>query len=61
MIIVNIKKQRVNENAVATLSHCEYKHVLLNDKCLRHSMNRIESKDHKIILNNGYDGLALVY
>ena len=26
----------------------EYKYVLLNDKCLRHSMNRIQSKDHRI-------------
>ena len=48
----------------------EYKDVLLNNKCLRHSMNRIQSKGHKIgtyeinkislscfyIQNNGYDG-----
>ena len=61
MIKVNIKKQRVNENVVATLNHREYEHVLLNNKFLRDSMNRIESKDHKIVLNNGYDSLALVY
>ena len=49
MIIVSIKKQKgVNRNVVATISHNEYKDVLLNKKCLRHSMNRIQSKDHKI-------------
>ena len=31
-----------------TISHNEYKDVLLNKKCLRHSVNRIQSKDHKI-------------
>ena len=41
MIIVNI-------NIVATISCKEYKYVLLNKKCLRHFMNRIQSKDHKI-------------
>ena len=48
---------------------------IINNKCIRHSMNRIQSKDHrtatyeikKILLscfddkNNGYDGLALGY
>ena len=28
--------------------HNKYKDVLLNKKCVRHSMNRIEGKDHKI-------------
>ena len=37
-----------NKNVVATRSHNEYKDALLNRKCLRHSMNRIQSKDHKI-------------
>ena len=41
MIIVNI-------NIVATISCKEYKDVLLNKRCLRHFMNRIQSKDHKI-------------
>ena len=42
------KKERcVNKNVVATLSHNEYKDVLLNKKGLRHSMNRIQSKDHR--------------
>ena len=56
-------------------SHGEYRDVLLNSKCLGHSMERIQRKDHqqisKISLscfedkthieNNGYDGLALDY
>ena len=36
-----------NKNVVATISHNEYK-VLLNKKCLRHSMNKIQSKSHRI-------------
>ena len=28
--------------------HNEYKNVLLNNKCLRHLMNGIQSKDHRI-------------
>ena len=31
-------------NVVATISHDEYKDVLLYKKCLRHSLNRIQSK-----------------
>ena len=42
------KAKGVNRNIVATISHNEYKDVLLNKKCLRHSMDRIQSKDHKI-------------
>ena len=42
------KAKYVNKNLVATISHSEYKCVLLNKKCLRHSMNRIQSKDQKI-------------
>ena len=46
---MNIKEQKgVNSNVVATISHNEYKDVLLNNKCIRHSMNRIQSKDHRI-------------
>ena len=37
-----------NKNVVATISHNEYKDVLLNNKCIRHSMNRIQSKNHRI-------------
>ena len=33
---------------LVTISHNEYKDVSLNKKCLRHSMNRIQSKDHRI-------------
>ena len=36
-----------NKNSVATISHNEYIDVLLNKKCLRHSMNRIQRKDHR--------------
>ena len=42
------KAKAVNKNVVAKISHSEYKDVLLNKNCLRHSMNRIESKDHRI-------------
>ena len=42
------KAKDVNINCVATISHNEYRDLLLNKKCLRHSMNRIQSKDHKI-------------
>ena len=35
------KAKGVNINIVATISHNEYKDVLLNKKYLRHSMNRI--------------------
>ena len=42
------KAKGVNRNVVATISHNEYKDVLLNEKCLRHTINRIQSKDHKI-------------
>ena len=38
----------MNRNAVATISHNEYKDVLLNNKCLRHSINRIQSNDRRI-------------
>ena len=42
------KAKSVNKNVVATINHNEYKDVLLNKKFLRHSMNRIQSKDHRI-------------
>ena len=42
------KTKGANKNVVATISHNEYKDVLLNKNCLRHSMNRIQSKDHRI-------------
>ena len=42
------KAKGVNRNVVATISHNEYKDILFNKNCLRHSMNRIQSKDHRI-------------
>ena len=46
---MNIKKAKgVNKNVVATVGHTDCKDVLLKNKCLRHSMNRIQSKDHRI-------------
>ena len=42
------KAKGVNKNVVAAISHNEYKDVLLKNKCIRHSMNRIQSKDDKI-------------
>ena len=42
------KAKSVNKNVVATISHNEYNDVLLNNKCIGQSMNRIQSKDHKI-------------
>ena len=42
------KAKRVNRYVVATLCHDEYKDVLLNNKSLRHSMNRIQSKNYMI-------------
>ena len=42
------KVKGVSRNVVATISHNEYKDLLLNNKCTRHSMNRIQSKDHRI-------------
>ena len=42
------KAKDVNKNGVSTITHTECKDVLLNKKCSRHSMNRIQSKDYKI-------------
>ena len=39
------KAKDVNKNVVATISHNEYKDVLLNNKCFRHSINRIQTKN----------------
>ena len=36
-----VKAKGMNKNVVATISQNEYKYILLNNKCLRHSMNRI--------------------
>ena len=45
------KANGANRNVVATISHNEYKDVFLNIKCLRHSVTKIQSKDHKIGTN----------
>ena len=42
------KAKGVNRNIVEKITGNEYKNVLLNNKCLRHSMNRIKSNDHRI-------------
>ena len=42
------KAKGVIKNLVATISHNKYKDILLNKKLLRHSMNRIQSKDRRI-------------
>ena len=44
----NKKAEDRNRNVVATISHNVCKDFLLNEKCLRHSMNRIQSKNHRI-------------
>ena len=45
---MNIKEAKgVNKN-VATIGHNECKDILLNSKHIRYSMNRIQSKDHRI-------------
>ena len=41
------KVKVVNRNALATVSHNEYKNVLLSKKYLKHLMSRIESKDNR--------------
>ena len=38
----------MNRNIDAMISHNEYKDVLWNNKCIRHSVSRIQSKDHRI-------------
>ena len=46
---MNIRKKKgVNKNVVTAISHNECKDVLLYNECIRDSMNRIQSKDHKI-------------
>ena len=42
------KAKGVNKNVVATINYGKYKDVLLNKKCLRHSMNRIQSKNQRV-------------
>ena len=56
------KAKGVNRNVAATISHNEYKDVLLNNKYLRYSLKRIQSKDHRVItyeINKSF--IALFY
>ena len=45
------KAKGVNKNVFATVIPNEYKHVLLNNKCIRHSMNRFKGKTTKYKIN----------
>ena len=38
----------MNKDFAATISHNEYKDALWNNKCIRHSMNRNQNKEHRI-------------
>ena len=42
------KAKVVIKIVVMTISHNKYKGVLLHKKCLRHLMNRTQSKDHRV-------------
>ena len=42
------KAKGLNKNVVKKRTHSENKDMLLNKKCLRYLMNRIQSEDHKI-------------
>ena len=42
------KVNNMNKNVVEIISHSEYKDILLNEKYIRHLMNRIQSKGHRI-------------
>ena len=39
----------MNRNVVEITSHNEYKNFLMNNRCIRHSMNTIQSTGHKIV------------
>ena len=38
----------MNENVIARINHSEYEDFLLNNKCLRRSMNKIQGKSQEI-------------
>ena len=50
----------MNVNDAAAITNNEYKDVLMYEKCLRHSMNSIQSKDNKIELIKSAGFLFLV-
>ena len=43
-----IETTGVNKNVVATISHGEYKEVLWNKNCLRHSIKKMQSTNDRI-------------
>ena len=45
------KAKGVRWNVAVTISHNEYKDVLLNKKCLRHLMNSIQTKINNYLFN----------
>ena len=47
-LVENNKAKDANKNVVATTIHNDYKDILLNKESIRHSMNRIQFKDHRI-------------
>ena len=38
------KEKGVNKNVVSTINHNGYKDTLLNEKCIRHSLNELKVK-----------------
>ena len=42
------KAKGLKWNVASTISHKKYKDVLLNNKCITHSMNRIQNKVYRI-------------
>ena len=42
------KANGVNKNAIKAIIRNEYEDILFNKKCLKHLINRIQSKDHRI-------------
>ena len=41
---------KMKDETEGVVIHNEYKDVLLNNKCIRNSTNRIQSKGHKIVI-----------
>ena len=47
-LVDNSEHKKAKKKAWVKISHSWHKEVSLNNKCMRHSMNRIQSKDHMI-------------
>ena len=43
--------KKANQNVVAAISHNDFKDVLSNQKYFRHSVNRIQSTNHRVETN----------